>query len=539
MILISKTSLNTLTKILIFISLLFPFLAIAQNSQSLSVSPTLFEMTANPAQEWSSGIRVINPNPYEIKVYANVVNFAPLGEDGRGKFIPVFEQETDGSTLAEWIDVQDGEIIVPAEGTIQIPFKINVPSDAAPGGHFSAILIGTKPPENDINKPLVQTSQVVTSLVFLRVTGDVVESGDIRSFRAIDSFVEKPEVDFELRFENKGNVHILPQGEIKISNMWGQERGIIPVNRETMFGNVLPNSVRNYSFSWKGEWSLADMGRYSAVATLGYGYEQKQFASSETYFWVIPWKGVTLVLLVIFGFFAFFTWALKLYVRKMLSMAGVPAPGSDKYYKYSEPTKRVSVAAPIEAGMLDLRGRLEASGTLGSRLETYFGFVRSYKLFFLAVVTLIMFVWALVWFISSAVEKERSYEVKIGGDDGNITISSEDIEYEQLKEKSEVKLNIDDALPKIEIVNRSGQKGIAANLKLSLEGQGYEVVNVTTDLGVSEENTVIVYPPELAEEALQLSKLIEDSLLSSFEGGGENGADMTVYVGKSFKSDVQ
>ena len=70
----------------------------------------------------------------------------------------------------------------------------------------------------------------------------------------------------------------------------GQERGIIPINQASQFGNVLPESIRKFTFTWKGEWSVSDIGRYTAMATLAYGSEERQFASAKTYFWVIPVK---------------------------------------------------------------------------------------------------------------------------------------------------------------------------------------------------------------------------------------------------------
>lgn len=60
----------------------------------------------------------------------------------------------------------------------------------------------------------------------MRVEGDVQEDGGIREFRAIDSFLDTPDVTFSLRFENKGNVHLQPRGNIVITNMWGQREGL-------------------------------------------------------------------------------------------------------------------------------------------------------------------------------------------------------------------------------------------------------------------------------------------------------------------------
>ena len=280
-------------------------LVIAQDSSlTLSISPSLFDMSIDPNQEWRSSLRVININPFDLTVYVDVVNFLPQGEGGEGRFVPVTPSEDGGTTLAEWFTVTKEPILIPQEQSVEIPLVVRAPEDASPGGHFAAILVGTKPLVPEEGQARVQTSQMVTSLFFARVSGDVIESGSIREFTTTGKYFNSPEANFELRFENKGNVHLKPQGDIRITNMWGEERGVVPINQNSSFGNVLPESVRKFNFSWKGEWSIADIGRYTAIATLAYGADDRQFASAETTFWVIPFKlllgiFVTLLLLLL------------------------------------------------------------------------------------------------------------------------------------------------------------------------------------------------------------------------------------------------
>jgi hypothetical protein len=518
-----------------------PAPAFAQNSLSLSVSPTLFEMTASPGQEWESMIRVINSNPYDINVYADVVNFAPQGEGGLGKFLPVLSEESKGQTLAEWIQIEIGDIEIAAEQTLEIPFTITVTEDAPPGGHFAALLIGTKSLSDAPDALQVETSQVVTSLVFLRVTGDVVEEGLIREFRSAQNIADKPEMDFELRFENKGNVHILPQGEIKILNMWGEERGVIPVNRQTLFGNVLPEQIRKYSFSWIGEWSVADMGRYRAIATLAYGLDSRQFATSETTFWVIPWKIASIVLLVLFGFVSLMTWAIKIYIRKMLAMAGVSGSSAAvQRYQVEGLHKEVSVVAPIEEGILDLRHRFNSSHTLSEKFSSFFSFTLKYKIFFGIVIAGLLFVITVVWYVQNASVSERGYEIIIENEGDGVKISSEQVEYEQLKESSApttVEAESKES-PSIRLVNQSGISGLAAALRIKLESQGYSVPALTTEFGSHEENTVIVYHPDFKDLALELSEVIDNALLSSYLEASLT-EPIIIYVGKDYENEVQ
>tara|TARA_B100002051_G_C16745815_1_gene647541 strand:- start:13312 stop:14931 length:1620 start_codon:yes stop_codon:yes gene_type:complete len=510
----------------------------AQSGLSLSVSPTLFDMSAYPAQEWTSIVRVINPNPYDINVFADVVNFAPQGESGQGKFVPVIEEETKGQTMAEWVDIREGQITIPAEQTIELPFTITVPDDAPPGGHFAAVLIGTKPPEGSEGSKVI-TSQIVTTLLFLRVTGDIEESGNIRSFRTSNAIHDKPEVNFELRFENTGNVHIIPQGEIRITNMWGQERGLIPINQTNLFGNVLPESVRKYNFTWKSEQSFGDMGRYKAEVTLAYGEAGRKFAAQEVHFWVIPWQIILGVLIGLFIFVYIVSWAIRLYVRRMLSMAGLHADAGSPTPAASQTRRKVSVVAPIEADMLDLRGQWQSSPDISSKLGTIGRFIRNYRIFFLVLVLILVFILIVVSYIKSASQTSRPYDVTIDGLSEDVTITSEEVRYQELREGTSLPIAKDESLPKISIVNRSGVAGLAADVRLRLEQEGYEVVDVSNDLGAQEVNTVIVYSTEFSEQAAVLSQTLFGALTSAFDSLNEDDAPITVYVGRDIQNAVQ
>jgi len=535
-----RISLNNVLVGSIFLLLLIPLAAFAQPAVSLSISPTLFEISANPEQSWTSTVRVINSNPFEIRIFTDVVNFTPQDESGQGKFVPVFSEETQGQTMAEWIAVSDSEIIIPAEQTAQIPFTVTVPSDAPPGGHYAALLIGTRSENGTDGQLNVETSQVVSSLLFLRVSGDIIEQGGIREFVTENSIYESPTVKFDLRFENKGNVHLQPQGEIKILNMWGQERGIIPVNQRSLFGKVLPEQIRKYTFTWTGEWSLADIGRYSAVATLAYGEEGRQFATETTHFWVIPWKVLGTIVLMLLAFVWLFTWAIKLYVRKMLLLAGVSPELQSAKPAHSRVRRKVSVVAPIEAGMLDLRNRLQKTHGVESLLKEITSFINVYRWFFIVIIAIVTLVVLLYLFIASASVSERGYEITIDGVSGEVQITSEDARYNELIKNQEVPTVVDSKpFPAIELINRSGVTGLAGELQFELEVNGYSVSNVENEFGVSESRTVIVYSPQYAEEALELSKFIGETLLSSYVEDSELDYPISIYIGSDLENTVE
>ena len=398
----------------------------AQESQSLSVTPPLFQISVSPGDLWQSNIKVVNNNPYPLTVYAEVANFQATGEVGQGKFVPILAGDTDESTLAEWIEIADVPYVIPPEQSADISFFVDVPTDAAPGGHYAAILISTQEPKSD-SKMSVLTSQAVTSLFFMRIEGDVEELGTIREFRATDWLLDVPNAEFSLRFENKGNVHLQPRGDIVITNMWGTERGKIPVNYQTHYGNVLPQSIRDFTFTWKSDFQITDIGRYKAVATLAYGQDGIKSATATTYFWIIPLKGTLITLAVLISFIALIVLMVKAYVRRILALAGVDVTQqkrADRERKEAvqleaQAAKEVhlksyrTVSAPLRSGVLDLRQRLSTVEESIDVLATVGRFVVQYKWFFISLCALIGIFISTVLYISSATEEGQDYEVTI------------------------------------------------------------------------------------------------------------------------------
>lgn len=519
--------------------LVLPQSVLAQGSDALtlSIAPSLFDMAAEPGQQWNSQLRVINVNNYELTVYLDVVNFLPNGEGGDGRFVPIEAAETKGQSLAEWFVLPDGPVIVPAGDSVYVPITVTVPFDASPGGHFAAILVGTRPPEGTPEVTRVQTSQVVTSLFFARVAGDIREVGSIREFTTADSILARPEATFELRFENKGNVHLQPQGEIKILNMWGQERGIVPINQNSKFGNVLPESIRKFTFTWEGEWSIADIGRYTAVATLAYGTEARQFTSSKTAFWVIPFKLLLSILAGLALFIYTVTWLVRRYVRSMLTMAGIDVN------EYKQVTKRgvikqvrrpvplATLRAPLYARVSELLDRLKASASVLARGRVIIHFLYQNRLFVFGVGLIITFVVGLLLYVANARTESRNYEIVYVNADAEIRLSSEEIIYDQLRrERVGAPPKIDDSLPQIRVVNRSGVPGQGAEVRLRLEALGYAVVGLSADVGEEQTRTAIIVPRENEAQALRLSTQLNNALVSTGTDTSTS-TEMVVYVG--------
>jgi hypothetical protein len=374
-------------------------------------------------------LRVVNANPYDIVISATVTDFHPDGETGNA----VLEHVPPGSAvdthrMSGWIDITKGEITIARGKTAEVPFTIRVPLDADPGGHYAAILVATSP-VGQVSGTGTSVSSAITSLFFMRVPGDVIEEGAIRDFYATESFMQRAAGSFVIRFENKGNVHLVPQGEIVITNMWGKERGKILINEQNTFGNVLPRSTRKFAFNWSGESNIFEFGRYKALATLAYGEDGRKTTFRATYFWVIPIVPVLSVLGSLIAFFWFVSWSLRRYIRRAILLErarlgitdDLPLPKSTtKPQAHTPNMPQVTLevlSRPLVLGMRDLKPQAQSipqqkQQKTGSSTSLYIEWVKQYRAFFLFLLIFLIGSVLIGWYFVEVFQSERAYQVK-------------------------------------------------------------------------------------------------------------------------------
>lgn len=343
--------------ILLFLFLVFssPAQAVDGTAVTFSVSPPLFKVNMKPGDSWSSFVKVINNNPYPVSVYAEVANFKS-NESGGVEFIRD-DSNSDYSKymLSQWMTFADKVIDIPSFSSQDVPFSINLPAKADPGGHYAAILLGNKPTD-EASGNVIKFSSKIASLILLKVEGDVKEQGDVTEFSYGKLFNTSLSASFQVKFRNQGNVHIHPEGQIKITNIFGEERGNIEINRSQNFGNILPESEKKWVFNWYGTNSLLDAGLMKAELLLNYGAEGKQTVYRTMYFWTINLKptliaigSLSLIILIII-------WMIRRYIRSsveqmklQMGVKSAKAPARGRPAQALGGRKKVAVSKQILA----------------------------------------------------------------------------------------------------------------------------------------------------------------------------------------------
>lgn len=309
----------TIVTLLVMLQSASGFVARADDGITLSVSPPLFKVDLNPGQTWKSSVKVVNNNAYETIIYADALDFIS-GPDGGVQFLPKGDDSHERYSLSKWMTLEATSTAIAAYGQAEIPFTLIAPQSAGPGGHYGAIMIGNKPFDNSGPGTAIKFSSQLASLLLVKFGGDVNESGEIKEFKTESAFTGSLNSDFTVRFTNTGNVHVRPTGIIKITNIFGDVRGEIQLNKSADYGNVLPESDKIWSLSWQGNNPILDAGPMRAELLMNYGSESKASATQSLYFWTVDWKPTVIT----FGSLGFIVlmiiWLIRRSIRKNVQL---------------------------------------------------------------------------------------------------------------------------------------------------------------------------------------------------------------------------
>jgi len=212
-------------------------------------------------------------------------------------------------SLKDYIKVEAPRFDLPHNTRARIPVTITIPPDAEPGGLYGSLLVSTVTTKassggSDGTAPQSAVVARIGTSFFITIPGEVEKDGGLKDFGTIpkQSMYQTGPITFGVLFENKGSSHLAPYGELRIRNIFKEEVGFVEL--EPWF--VLPKALRMREISWDRDLAF---GRYTATAYINRSYSDIVDEQSVV-FWVLPWKQISgvfvVVFLVLFLFRAFF-----------------------------------------------------------------------------------------------------------------------------------------------------------------------------------------------------------------------------------------
>ncbi len=303
--LIYKHAILTVCVFVLFVSIFYP-----NTSNALTTTPRL-EIAGDPGETIRTTLKLTNEESSSRVYYLRAENFNAQDETGAPTFLPRREGFATWINLPEKINISSGE-------TIELPVNVNVPKNADPGGHFAAIFFLTDPPDNSGDRVSLAISAKLGSLILLRVNGDFLQDANILEFSTTNKqrFFTGLPIQFYYRFQNTGEDHLKPLGDIQIKDIFGRSVKILSAN--TLDGSVLPKSIRRFNSVWsdhnrgdKKQIPQTDLpsqssrkfwpqvveqarnftfGKYTAELKIVFGTKELQSENAKFVFYIIPWQ---------------------------------------------------------------------------------------------------------------------------------------------------------------------------------------------------------------------------------------------------------
>lgn len=264
------------------------------DSDQFVVGPGKTEFILNPGESRTISVMVSNLTGDDRTFFMETEDFTSSGNPKQA--VELLGSDRGPYSLRDYISFAEKTFVLKHGERAHIPVTVRVPYDAEPGGLYGATVVSMYPlPRSATSSQVTSQTPIVKrigSLFYVRVPGEVKEEVVLADFSTAGhkKWFNNGPVNFNVLVENKGSVHAIPKAIITVTNMFGEAVETLEV--DSWF--VMPASTRLREVVSGREFLL---GRYKAELNINLSSENKEVRS--VVYWVIPWKLILLIVLVV------------------------------------------------------------------------------------------------------------------------------------------------------------------------------------------------------------------------------------------------
>ena len=251
------------------------FAQIQQKGVSVSPSIAHIDLATDPAEYL---ITYTNNFDTDITLNLSAKDFTELEDSYKLEFLSENQAQNYKYSLSSWISFENKTLELAPKEKKTIKIFIDK-SRITKGGHYASILaeIVQPNPQKDIS-----IKAILSSLLFVRAsTGKEIEEGKISSLEPLRDNIEYAN-KFLLRFQNNGNVHVVPYGLLQVYDPLGNLVGKGIVNENSL--DALPESIRSYNITIATVAKILVPGNYTSKLSLHFGKTNQKLEISIKYF---------------------------------------------------------------------------------------------------------------------------------------------------------------------------------------------------------------------------------------------------------------
>lgn len=203
--------------------------AIMPTTKGLALSPIRTEIDVAPGTAVKRSLQLSNYSDKPISVNLDAEEFNVTDQQYDYAF-------SAGTNIAKWVMYTKNTIDLAPGRSESVPYTINVPMNAEPGGHYISLFAASNT-QDDPGK--IQTRQRVVSLVYLTVKGNVTRIGSLKSLHS--PFVFDGYEKWRMVLANDGTTHYRSRYDVRVFNIF-DGRQVVAVSGNTL---VLPRTKRD------------------------------------------------------------------------------------------------------------------------------------------------------------------------------------------------------------------------------------------------------------------------------------------------------
>lgn len=320
---------------LIIAGIVMPAMADAAESKSLNLvtSPLPISLSVLPGTNVTTDLRIKQSGPVTERLKVTLMKFSAFGDEGKPRLL----DRGPGDDYFDWVKFDKPAFDAPSNVWQNIKMTINVPKSAAFGYYYAVVFSRAGDDKAPIGEAQPTAAYNGGSAVLVLLDAKVANA---KRELSLGSFTTKHRVyeflpsEFDINFKNTGNVHAVPHGNIFI--MSGKKQ-VASLDINDAQGNILPGSGRLFPIDWQDGfphyekvtedgkvkldkqnnavmhfvWSNGGAGASEVSPHLRFGYYTAHLFAvyddgsrdvpmeATVGFWVVPWRFLLAVLVVI------------------------------------------------------------------------------------------------------------------------------------------------------------------------------------------------------------------------------------------------
>lgn len=265
-------------------------------SKGTYLSPPFADIEVTNKEDKEFELEIGNEGEGDLVFELSVVDFGSLDESGGVAFLTANPDKNERKyALASWIGLEKSEVVVAAKSKEKIKITILNKESLLPGGHYGAVLATLRNEEKSVGDK-VGVNQSLASLLYVQKSGGDTKNLILRNVEW-KNLIFKIMDKLELRFENSGNIHLIPRGKVEIRNIFGQlvAKGIINEGSAKILPETFRKMIVEVKYFKKWRWP----GKY--LIEIDYRYDgQEAFSKYQNSFLYVGVEGIILLFLGIF-----------------------------------------------------------------------------------------------------------------------------------------------------------------------------------------------------------------------------------------------